>query len=157
MAAAAAPALTAAHQKSQEDYRRKLLAVTRALVWLGVAVAAVLTFNASRVISLLYGPGYQEAGAVLALHAWAGVFASLGVASGPWFINAGLTRLRMLNTLAGAVVNIVLNFYVIRRYGVLGAAASTLASYCLAGFVLNALSSRSRPMFRLQLRSFAFR
>jgi PST family polysaccharide transporter len=157
IAAAVAPALTAAHQKSEEEYRSKLLAVTRALVWLGVAVALVLTFSADRVILLLYGPGYKEAGAVLTLHAWAGVFAGLGVASGPWFINAGLTRLRMLNTLIGAAANMALNFYVIRRFGVLGAAISTLASYCLAGFVLNALSSRSRPMFWLQLRAFAFR
>lgn len=155
--AAVAPALTAAHQRSEEEYKRKLMAVTRALVWLAVAVAVAITFNADRIITLLYGRGFEEAATVLAVHAWAGVFASLGLASGAWFINAGLTRLRMLNTLIGAGANIALNLYVIRRFGVLGAAVSTLASYCLAGFVLNAFSARSRPMFWLQLRSFAFR
>jgi PST family polysaccharide transporter len=157
VAAAVAPALTAAHQRSEAEYRRKLLAVTRVMVWLGVAAGAMLAFNADRVISLLYGPGYAAAGTVLAVHAWAGVLAGLGLASGPWFINAGLTRLRMLNTLIGAGANVALNLFVIRRFGVVGAAMSTLASYCLAGFVLNALSARSRPMFWLQLRSFAFR
>jgi len=157
VAAAVAPALTAAHQRSDEEYRRKLLAVTRAMVWLGVAAGAVLAFNADRVISLLYGPGYSEASTVLAVHAWAGVFAGLGLASGPWFINAGLTRLRMLNTLIGGAANVALNLYVIPRFGAVGAAMSTLVSYCLAGFVLNALSARSRPVFWLQLRAFAFR
>jgi PST family polysaccharide transporter len=155
--AAVAPALTAAHQRSDEEYKRKLLAVTRAMVWLAVAAGAALAFNAERVISLLYGGGYAGAGTVLAVHAWAGLFASLGLASGPWFINAGLTRLRMLNTVIGAAANVALNLYVIRRFGAVGAAMSTLVSYCLAGFVLNALSARSRPVFWLQLRSFAFK
>ena len=62
----------------------------------------------------------------------------------------------MVNTLLGAAANMALNLYVIPRYGVVGAAVSTLVSYCLAGFVLNALSSRSRPMFWLQLRAFTF-
>jgi PST family polysaccharide transporter len=154
--AAVAPALTAAHQRSSAEYQRKLLAVTRVLVWLGIAVGAVLTFNADRIIALLYGRGFTGAGAVLAVHAWAGVLASLGLASGPWFINAGLTRLRMLNTVLGAVANVALNLYMVRRYGAVGAALSTLVSFCLAGFVLNAASARSRPMFWLQLRSLAF-
>jgi PST family polysaccharide transporter len=62
----------------------------------------------------------------------------------------------MLNTVLGAVANVAMNLYMIRRYGAVGAALSTLVSFCLAGFVLNAASARSRPMFWLQVRSLAF-
>jgi PST family polysaccharide transporter len=155
--AAAAPALTAAHQSSESAYRRQLLAVVRALYWLGLAAAVLLSFSSHAVIQFLYGDGYREAGSVLAVHAWAGVFASLGLASGPWFVNAGLLRLRMVYTMIGAVVNCMLNLYAIPHYGVVGAAVSTLVSYGAAGFLLNACNRNSRPMFGMQLRSLTFR
>jgi len=155
--AAAAPALTAAHQRSERDYRRQLLTVVRSLYWMGVAAAVVLSASSREIIKYLYGASYQEAGTVLAIHAWAGIFATLGLASGAWFLNADLLRLRMVNTAIGAVVNCALNLYAIPRYGVVGAAVSTLVSYAVAGFLLNALDPRSRPLFDMQFRSVTFR
>lgn len=157
LAAAAAPALTAAHETSMADYRRRLLAVIRALVWSGMAAGVLLSAASKPIIEFLYGPGYRAAGTVLAIHAWAGVFASLGVGSAPWFINAGLLRLRMVNTIIGGLVNVGMNLYAIPHYGVTGAAVSTLASYAVAGFALNALSARSRPVFAMQIRAIALR
>ncbi|MGH8218254.1 MAG: flippase [Steroidobacteraceae bacterium] len=157
MVAAAAPALTAAHRVSEATYRRKLLSVMRVLVWISILAACILHFASRRIVGLLYGAAYHQAAEVLAIHAWAGVFVSMGLASGSWFVNVGLLRLRMINTLIGAAANILLNFIVIPRYGVIGAAFATLVSYCLAGFVLNAAAAPSRPAFVLQLRSLVFR
>ena len=154
--AAAAPALTSAHQTSEGDYRRRLLAVVRSLYWLGIAAAAIFGLAAAPIIHLLYGSGYAEAASVLRVHAWAGVFASLGVSSSPWFVNGGLLKLRMINTIIGAFVNCLLNLYAIPHFGVVGAAVATLVSYAVAGFALNGLDARSRPVFVMQLRSIAF-
>ncbi|HVZ34588.1 MAG TPA: oligosaccharide flippase family protein, partial [Polyangiaceae bacterium] len=157
IAAAVAPPLTAAHQSNEVEYRRKLLTFVRGLTWIGIVAAVVLSLMSRRVIHVLYGSGYEQASSVLAVHAWAGVFACLGLASGPWFVNAGLFSLRMTYTLLGAIANCVINLYAIPRYGPIGAAAATLVSYCLAGFVLNAFSARSRPVFMLQMRALTFR
>lgn len=155
--AAAAPALTAAHQSSESDYHRQLLAVVRSLYWMGIVAAVLISGLSREIVHVLYGARYREAGVVLAIHAWAGIFAALGLASGAWFLNADLLRLRMIYTAVGAAVNIGLNLYAIPRYGVVGAAVSTLVSYAVAGFLLNAVDRRSRPLFGMQLRSVTFR
>jgi PST family polysaccharide transporter len=155
--AAAAPALTAAHQTSERDYHRQLLTVVRSLHWMGITAAVLLSGFSREIVRFLYGASYHEAAAVLAIHAWAGIFATLGVSSGAWFVNAGLLRLRMINTAVGAVVNCLLNLYAIPRFGVVGAAVSTLVSYGVAGFLMNAVDRRSRPLFSMQIRSLTFR
>jgi polysaccharide transporter, PST family len=155
--AAAAPALTAAHQKSEHDYHRQLLAVVRSLFWMGVVAAVLISALSRDIVALLYGARYREAGTVLAIHAWAGIFATLGLSSGAWFVNAGLLKLRMVYTTVGAVVNCSLNLYAIPHFGVVGAAVSTLVSYAIAGFLMNAFDRRSRPLFKMQLRSLTFR
>jgi PST family polysaccharide transporter len=155
--ASVAPALTEAHQRSPEEYLRKLSAISSLMWLLGIGVAAVLSLTANPVIALLFGPDYSEAGVVLAIHAWAGVFVCQGLASGPWFVNAGMLRLRMVNTVVGAICNVLLNLTLIPHMGVTGAAVATLVSYCVAGILMNAATRQSRPVFFVQLRSLVFR
>jgi len=151
--ASVAPTLTAAHARSQREYEDKLVMVIRVMLLLSVCVAAILTFCSRQLVDVLYGSSYADSAQVLALHAWAGVFASLGIATGPWFVNSGLVKLRMTHTLAGALVNIGMNLYMIPKFGATGAAVSTLVSYFLAAVGLNLLSSRTRPVAVLQVRS----
>lgn len=146
-----APALTAAHRASEKDYRDKLSVLMSLMLYLAVAVALVLTFCSGPLIDILYGSSYVGSADVLAVHAWAGIFVGLGIAAGPWFVNAGLLKIKMVQTVAGAAVNILLNLYMIPRFGPMGAAVSTLISYSLAAFWLNALSRSTRPLFFIQI------
>lgn len=152
-----APALTATMRQSEDGYRRKLLYVSKVLCWMAIGVALILSVGSRQVIAFLYGRNYADAAAVLVIHAWAGVFVSLGVASGPWFVNGGLLTLRMIQTVAGAVVNIAMNLVMIPSFGVVGAAWSTLVSYAISAFVINAFSARTRPIFVIQLRALVLR
>jgi polysaccharide transporter, PST family len=153
MLSAVAPALTAAHLQSEDAYRQRLLRVMRVMFWSAVVFAGAITACARPLILALYGSDFSGAATVLSVHAWAGLFVSLGLASGPWFVNAGLFKLRMFYTIAGALANIGINIYMIPRYGAVGCAVATLASYCLAAFLLNAVTTASRPAFFLQVRS----
>ena len=157
IATAISPALTVAHATSKDDYGRKLLLSIRLLLGVSIAIAAPLTFWSDEVVALLYGPQYLGAGAVLAIHAWAGVFASLGVAAGPWFVNEGLLKWRMWHTLIGASLNVLLNLVLVPRMGLSGAALATLVSYALAGFGFNALTSRTMPIFLFQIRALSIK
>jgi polysaccharide transporter, PST family len=148
-----APALLMAQAENEESYRRKLLKVTRGLFWLAMTAAAILSVESKAIIELVYGPGYAESAAVLAVQAWAGVFVALGVSAGPWFVNAGFLRFRMFQTLAGAVINILMNLALMPRFGPVGAAYATLASQCVSAFLSNAASRSTRPIFFIQLKA----
>jgi len=147
------PALVIAQAENEESYCRQLLKITRGLFWLSVAAAVILSVESKGIIELLYGAGYAESAAVLAVHAWAGIFVALGVSAGPWFVNAGFLKFRMFQTLAGAVVNILMNLVLVPRFGPVGAAYATLVSYCVAAFLVNATSQSTRPIFFIQLKA----
>ena len=59
---------------------------------------------------------------------WSVIFVFLGVASSKWFIAEGLQKYSFYRTLAGAVLNVILNFILIPLYGIYGAAIATLVS-----------------------------
>ena len=154
MLAATAPALTSLHSVSSELYRSRLLLSIRVVLGISVAVAVLLTMFGNHVVNFLYGPSYQDAAQVLVIHVWAGVFVALGVAASPFFVNAGLQSIKMIHTVLAGFLNVALNAWLIPRFGVIGAAWSTLVSYSFAAFWLNAVWSKTRPLFALQLASF---
>jgi PST family polysaccharide transporter len=154
---AMAPALIMTQSESHQLYEARLLRLARLLCWMAIIMALLLSICSRQIIVFLYGPSYAAASPVLAIHAWAGVFVALGVAAGPWFVNGGFLRFRMMQTLIGAVVNIAMNIYMIPHYGIVGAACSTLVSQCVSAFLINAVSQQTRVIFAIQAKAFLVR
>ena len=124
------------------------------MVMLGVAVAIPVSFLSDWIITLLFGSDYVKAGTVLIVHIWSGIFVSLGVTSGLWLVNENLQKLALFRTLAGAVVNIVLNLYLIPSLGVVGAAVGTLLSQFIAAYMFDLFNTKTRVIFWMKTRAF---
>ena len=153
--ATVAPALTAAHRRSRAEYERQTLRVMRTLVWLALAVAAILACSSRFIILVLYGPTYAPAAAVLAIHAWIGVLVSLNCCSNQWLLDEGYFHCNMYQTLVGAAVNIALNLLLIPAHGIIGAAIASCSGQLAAVVLMMAVLPKTRPLFKLQLASFA--
>lgn len=151
------PVLTAAHGASADDYNRLLLKSLRWLAWVMIGNAVVLSILARPLIRLLFGPDFEAAAPILAMHSWSGVFVALGAGAGPWFVNAGLQKLQMVQSVAGLAANVGLNALVIPRFGAFGAAAVTVASGCVSTLLVNALYASTRPLFFMQVRALMWR
>jgi len=93
--------------------------------WLALGLGALAPW----LVSLLSAPAYQRAEEGVAPLAFAFAFYAgytvLAIGSG----RARRTQLNWLVTGVGAATNIALNFWLIPRYGMVGAAISTLVSY----------------------------
>lgn len=144
------PSLTEVRARSQELYYERLQQLFILLIRIAYMVAIPMSFLANPVIHFLYGESYGPAGFILTVHIWTAVFVFLGVASGPWILNEGLTKLSLYQTILGAISNIVLNLYLIPLYGAVGAALATLVSQILSVWLSNLCIGRSRKLFRLQ-------
>ena len=68
-------------------------------------------------VDRFFGVEFAPAGPVLAIHAWAAVFVFLGVTRSQDWVLADLNRWTFLTTLAGAVANVVLNWWSGRSSG----------------------------------------
>jgi len=148
------PAIIKAREIGEDDYYGKLQKVYDLMVWLAIAIAIPVTLFADIAILVLFGPQYHAASSVLKIHIWAGVFVSLGVASGKWYVVENLQRYSFYRTLAGAVVNVFLNFLLIPRMGITGAAVATIVSYFAAAYLSMAFSKHSRKNFWIATKSF---
>jgi O-antigen/teichoic acid export membrane protein len=123
---------------------------------LALSVAIPLTFFSDWLVVMLFGVTYLHAGIVLAIHVWSGVFIFIGVASGQWFLTENLQRFAFYRTLFGALLNIGLNYIFIPRYGIVGAAISTVVSQMAVSYLFDIASTKTRGQFLLKTKSFFF-
>ena len=137
-------------------YSQRFQSLLNSLCSIAIAIAICTSFLAPYMILLLFGRAYEAADSVLAINTWAGVFVFIGVASGRWFLVENLQRLLIVRTILGAVINILLNWILIPKLGMIGAAWATLISQAVANVFANLADQRTRPLFRMQIRSFVW-
>jgi O-antigen/teichoic acid export membrane protein len=118
------------------------------------AIGSIVALASNFIVHILYSNSYSGAAPVLAIHIWASVFVFLGVAQSPWDISKNLLTLGLYRTVAGAIINVAMNLYLIPRYSAMGAAIATVVSYAISGVFANAFSAQTRPIFYMQMKSF---
>ena len=150
------PALVQSKDRDEALYYRRITRLFSLMAAVSIPIAIPMSLCSNWVVGILYGPDFAAAGPVLAVHIWASVFVFYGVAQGPWDLVENLTRLAMVRIVIGAVVNIVLNLWLIPLYGALGAAIATVVSQALAAVILNVIHEKTRPILYCQLKSLLF-
>ncbi|MBN3872993.1 flippase [Nostoc sp. JL33] len=148
-----APSIYAAKEKSESLYYQRIGKLLSLMTCISFAIALPLTFLSDKIIMVMFGSGYAEAGTILAVHIWTSLFVFMGLATSPWFIAEGLNHVSLGKTLFGAILNIILNLLLIPKYAGLGAAIATIISQAAATFLCNAFDSRTQKIFKIQVRS----
>lgn len=144
------PDIVREREKSMHRYTQKLTNLYTILVRVGVVISFLLSLLSQQIISILYSDQFSDAAGVLQLYSWSLSFIFLGVASGKWYIAEGLEHFSFYRTLLGAIVNIILNYFTIPLYGILGAAVSTLFAQLFATYLFDLLHNKTRKQFYLK-------
>ena len=144
------PSIVQARQQDEMAYYHKLQKLHNLMVLLALIVAIPTTFLSDWLVVFLFGEPYRQAGAILALHVWTGLFVFLGVASSSWYLSENLQTLAFYRTLLGVSINILANWMLIPAYGVLGAAWGTILSQLAAAYLFDGLNAGTRRMFRMK-------
>lgn len=147
------PAVVNAKRISRTLYRRRLQRLYTLITWLAISVALSVTFLGDWIMTLLYGTSYKESGVVLSIHIWTGVFVGLGVATERLMINENLVKTSMLRAMAGMVLNVLFNFFLIPIYGIYGSAIANLFSQIFSAYVFDLFSLRTRKLFVMKSKS----
>ena len=148
------PAIINGREMNKELYYERLQRLYDFMVWVAVTIAVLTTLLADRLIPAILGNQFELTASVLKIHIWAGVFVFLGVSSGKWFLTENLTRSLFYRTLSGAILNVLLNFLLIPRYGILGAAYATCAAQFCASYLYDLLDRRTQVTFIMKTKAF---
>lgn len=134
-------------------YHKKLQQIFDILFIIALAVAIAVNLLAPHLIGLLFGAVYQDAGAILVIHVWAALFIFMRAALSKWILVENLLVFSMITQGFGALVNVILNFYLIPLFGGQGAAIATLISYATASYFSLLVTPKSREVFVMMSRA----
>lgn len=153
LASSVLPRLLEARRVGGETESRWLQRYFDASAALGYGLAGGLALAAPWLLPWAYGGAFSAGVPVLVVHAWAFVFVCLGVARGQHLVNEKRGRFILASTVAGAVLNVLLNLMLVPRHGALGAAAATVASYAVAAWLSSFLHPGLREVAAMQTRA----
>ncbi|MEJ2521237.1 MAG: flippase, partial [Desulfuromonadales bacterium] len=150
------PAIIEAETVSEEVFYGRLQQLYNLMVLLAYAFALPMTFFSDDIIQLIFTGAYQDAGPLLAVLAWTGVFTSLGVARTNLILAKDWTRVNLACVALGAILNIILNTLLIPRFGTMGAVGATFVSYWFAVHGTSLLLAPLRQTGRMMTKALIF-
>ena len=123
------PAIINARQSNFLVYKQRLknLIILMALLALFIAIPTALL--APFIIPLLFGLEYIASISILQIYIWSGIGLFVGIALSQYLIAENLTKKLFVLNLLAMILNISLNFILIPRLGIAGAAITTLVSF----------------------------
>jgi len=150
------PAIVNAKMKSQTLYIDRLQKLYRLMVILSLSIAIPITFLSGYIVNFIYGPQYNQAANVLTVHIWAGVFMFIGFVYGNYLITENKTKIALSRNIVGAFSNVILNIFLIPKYGIIGAAYATIISVILANYLIDLFSKNERHQFIMKSKALIF-
>ncbi|NJC88100.1 MAG: flippase [Desulfuromonas sp.] len=126
------PGLVTAREKSEALFYERLQKYYNLMAFSAYAIAIPVMLLADWLVLTLFGAGYAGAGPMLAVLIWANLFIYLESARSAFFNVMNWYRLHFVTVALGAILNIVLNLYLIPRHGGLGAVVASCIAYWFA-------------------------
>lgn len=126
------PSIVEAKGKNEQLFYDRLQQYYNLMALLAYAVAVPVTLLAPWLVGTLFGAAYARAGLMLAVLIWANLFTYLEIARSAFFTAMNWNRFYLVTLVLGALVNILLNYLLIPRYGGQGAALASVGSYWFA-------------------------
>jgi O-antigen/teichoic acid export membrane protein len=150
------PGIIALRPDNYTAYLQRYQHLLNLLATLGIGIGLVFGILAEPLTQLLYGTQYVGVGTILSIHIWTGVFIFLGVGSNNWYVVEHLQTFLLGRTIAGALINVLLNLVLIPSYGAVGASVATLVAQLFAAYLTNGFYERTREVFKLQTNALLF-
>lgn len=147
-----APILARKKIESEKSYNDALQNVFGMMWFISIFISVGIMICSEFIVIMLYGEAYRSAAFVLSIHIFTLIPVCVGVAQTLWLINENKSSLVLYQAIAGAISSLGLNFILISKYGIAGAAFATVMSQFIQAFAVNALIAPA--LFRLQVNSF---
>jgi O-antigen/teichoic acid export membrane protein len=131
------PSVTRARKDKFEIYDERMLNIYRCMFILFLLIATPVTLFAKKIVAIVYGHNYREAGTLLPIMMLRLFFTCFGVARGIYIANENLFRYSLLTTTCGSFVNIFMNYLLIPRFAAIGAVWSMILSFAVMVFLID--------------------
>lgn len=137
------PTIINAKKTSEELYYKRTKKLFLLILGISVCTALPTVFLSKYLIGIIFGAGFMGAVAVLQIYVWSNIGAALTALTQQLLIAENMTKILSSTAFFGMLANVILNVIFIPKFGITGAACSSLISYVVP-FLSLALFKKSR-------------
>ncbi len=139
------PAIVNAKKVSEELYYKRTKKLFLLIMAVSVSTALITALFSKYLITIIFGVGFIGGLSVLQVYVWSNIGAALNLVAQQVLVAENLTKVISVITFLGMATNVLLNIFMIPRYGMVGAAYASLISY-IVPFLSLLLFKRSRKI-----------
>ncbi len=147
------PAIINAKKVSESFYYERIQKLYYLMILPTILISIITSIGADKIVTILFGTAYKEAGPVLTIHIWAGIFIAFGFVNGKWIIAENLTKIALMRSVLGATTNVIANLFLIPLWGIKGAAVATLIALAFSTHFAFIINKKLRVIFYQQCKS----
>lgn len=148
------PSIIKAKEQSEELFLYRMQYLYNILIKIAFFISVIMSLFSGYIIETLYGLQYLNSIPIFHIYIWSIIFVYLSNISGCYFLAENMQLHTSIRLIIGAIINVILNIYWIKLYGLTGAAYATLVSYAISSYFYNLIvSKRTRKNFKLQTKA----
>ena len=130
------PTIMELHHANYDQYKKRNVQLYAIVFYLSLATSVGIMIFAEFGIRLLYGESYLGAVTPLRIITWYTAFSYLGVARNAWMVCENKQKYLKYIYVSAAILNVIINFTLIPRFGASGAAMASLITQVCTSIVL---------------------
>ena len=147
-----APFVARMKGRGEAEYQDALVIIFRFFAIVAFLGAGLTALASPWIVGLLYGAEFRSSAGVLSVLVFVIVFIFQGLAQSLWVVNDNVRIANMIATILAALISIIANFFLIRKFGIMGAVFSYLLAQGASDVLFPCLFRRD--LFNLYKRAF---
>ena len=136
-----------------KKYNLNLLKLNSIIFKLSLLIIVFVLISSDYLIPYIFGKLYIGSITSTKILSFSIIFVFYGVINEHWYVSKNLQKLYATNVFLGAIINIILNYFLINYFGIDGAAYSTLITYLLIIFAFDYSNKKTRNLLKLKFKS----
>jgi O-antigen/teichoic acid export membrane protein len=148
------PKLIELKKIDEKKYLLLLEKMYKMVVWIAIPIALGIFIYSDLIVNILYGSQYKTASEILSILSWGIIFASISAVFVKILYIEHYEKKYLYKSLFGVCINIILNYILIQKYGVNGAAIATILTMFCINYIYDILDNDIRKFYYLKFKCF---
>ena len=148
------PKVMSSNTKDRKLYEKRMTETFTGLIYSAIPYSVIITIIGKYVIWLLYGKDFIPGNSALKIVVWYCAFSYIGGGRSIYLICEDKNKYATIFCIWGAIINAVLNWFLIPSYGINGAAFATLLTQIFANVIIPACYKETREYVKYVFKGF---
>ena len=136
-----------------KKYNLDLLKLNSVIFKISLILMIFIFLSSDFLIPFIFSDIYIDSVATTKILSFSIIFVFFGVTNEHWYVSNNLQKYYAIYVFLGALTNALLNYILISKFGIEGAAYATIITYFLIIFIFDCLNKETRSLLKIKFKS----